>query len=189
MRLLLGALATLLLLPHGVVADEAVPVLGAVDSGGGVAWDRQQFPTLQNFQASTCYGHTCPAGLASIMDVNPCDCRQVDPTLSEGPGSKDVECCYLPCSAGATPCPDGSNHWRYPHETSDPNDACSYGTSTWGHGPCWDEAQSRCVDEDLSSPNEPVSCPSISAMRIDSWPCLDGVCSSHVCCAEGCTEK
>ena len=127
MKLLLGALATLLLLPHGAVSPESSPIIGE-DSGCCEDWDRQHFTDLQVFQDSTCYGHTCPHGLASIMDVSPCDCRQVDP------GSKDVECCYQPCSAGAVSCPSG-------------------------------------------------------AVLIDSWPCLNGVCSSDVCCAVGCNEK
>jgi hypothetical protein len=181
MRLLLGALATLLLLPHGAVAQ----IIGE-DPGCCEDWDRAQFPTLQDFQASTCYGHTCPAGLASIMDVSPCECHQPDTTGEPFPGSAhDEECCYQPCSAGAQTCPDGSNHYRSTlHDRSDPNDACSYGQSTWGFGPCWDDALSRCVEED---PWIEVSCPS-GAMLIDNFPCLNGVCSSDVCCAVRCTD-
>jgi hypothetical protein len=181
MRLLLGALATLLLLPHGAVAQ----IIGE-DPGCCEDWDRAQFPTLQDFQASTCYGHTCPAGLASIMDVSPCDCRQTDPYLWEGPGSKDVECCYQPCSAGAQTCPDGSYHWRYPQDIPTPFDACDQRYEPSGHG-CrsWDEyGQPQCVAED---PWIEVSCPS-GADVIDNFPCLNGVCSSDVCCAVGCTD-
>jgi hypothetical protein len=67
--------------------------------------------------------------------------------------------CSTPASSPGA-CPGESYFWRFPEETSDPNDAC---TESWG-GECWDEATGECI---------PATCEDLT----DSTTCQDSGCN------------
>ena len=68
MKLVLAALAALLL-PHHATA-QTIGVDCCNDEGSMAG------RTLEEFQAATCYGHTCAAGYNSRWSEGSCDCHQ-----------------------------------------------------------------------------------------------------------------
>ena len=85
MKLVLAALAALLL-PHHATA-QTIGVDCCNDEGSMAG------RTLEEFQAATCYGHTCAAGYNSRWSEGSCDCHQ-----HNGDRNGTNGCCSRQCS-------------------------------------------------------------------------------------------